>query len=129
MSVAKSIVQSVFALAAIGAVSSPSSARADGPPERPSETTLEGSWTLWPDRDATWADDELVPPPVDLAKLPVHAPTCGWDGLARAKRISVSVPGTVEQYLWDDGAELAAGPRWHRPDTRTKGVSFWSRRL
>ena len=43
------------------------------------------SWKLWLDRKATWIDDTLYPPPVDISVLPVNAPTGGWDALAKGE--------------------------------------------
>lgn len=96
-------------------------------------------WKLWLDRDATWKDDELFLPPVDLAKLPVHAPTIGWDALFgksvaagdvqktmgdRALALDVAVPATVEQYYWDaiSGNKKGAGTSGDY-----QGVSWWGR--
>src|SRR6185437_981692 len=58
------------------------------------EMDLSGlGWRLWLDKDAKWESDELFLPPVDVAKLPVNAPTGGWESLAGGRK--VSVPGTV----------------------------------
>src|SRR5687767_500375 len=64
------------------------------------ETDLPGpGWNLWVDREATWKDDKLFFPVPALETLPVNPPTGGWDALAAAKSVAVSVPGTVEEYL------------------------------
>jgi len=57
-------------------------------------------WTLWLDKEASWEEDELHLPPVDVANLPSRPPTGGWQGVDDG--CAVSVPGTVEEYLWDD---------------------------
>ena len=72
-------------------------------------------WKLWLDRTAPWRDDQLVPPPVDLAKQPVRPPTAGWDALAAQGR-DVAIPGTVEQYTWDQIGDY-------------QGVSWWMRTI
>jgi len=79
-------------------------------------TLTPSGWKLWLDRNATWQNDELFVPPVDIAKLPVNEPGCGWAKLfvkslpeSEAKKIvantdlamNVSVPGTVEEFYWD----------------------------
>jgi len=86
------------------------------------EKKLSGAdWKLWLDQSALWYDDDIYLPPVDISKLPVNLPTCGWDGLSEVKRLSVAVPGTVEEHYW--GAIGGA-----IPDTGGNyvGVSWWS---
>jgi hypothetical protein len=84
-------------------------------------TDLSGNgWRLWLDEQATWQNDELFAPPVDLAKVPVHPPTGGWRRLDAATGIAVSVPTTVEAHLH----------RTHRGgDGDIQGVSWWYRDL
>ncbi|MEI6645657.1 MAG: sugar-binding domain-containing protein [bacterium] len=67
------------------------------------ETRLSGDgWKLWRDEKAEWKSDKLFLPPVDVSKLPVNPPTCGWLAMYAGKEaIAVSVPGTVEEYFWD----------------------------
>ena len=69
------------------------------------EISLSGpGWRLWRDADATWKDDVIVAPPVDLARLPVNPPTGGWATLEKASgAVPCAVPGTVEEYLGDGG--------------------------
>ncbi len=82
------------------------------------ELDLSGNgWKLWPDKQATWAQDELYFPAPDLAKLPVNAPTGGWAVLQSAQGQAVAVPGTVEEYL-----QTVAGP-----EGDLTGVSWWYR--
>ena len=76
-------------------------------------------WTLWRDEKASWENDELFLPPVDLKKVPVQAPTCGWEALSRQEGTSVSVPGTAEEYLGKGTG----------PDSAIKGVTWWVRNL
>lgn len=90
-------------------------------------------WQLWLDRAATWEQDELFAPPVELAKVPVNEPTGGWAALAAAKsdRWDVSVPATVEQYAWDAlAAERRAAGEKAADDPLSGdyvGVSWWWR--
>lgn len=86
-------------------------------------------WSLWRDTEAQWEHDDIFLPPVVLAELPVNPPTGGWQTLSSAKNATaVSVPGTVEEYFWD---EITG-------DTRAdecaivgdyKGVSWWWRTM
>ena len=58
-------------------------------------------WRLWPDTQAEWENDEIfLPEEVDLAVLPVHAPTGGWEALSSKQGIPVTLPASVEQYYW-----------------------------
>ncbi|MCP4245441.1 MAG: beta-galactosidase [bacterium] len=71
-------------------------------------------WMLWLDKQASWEDDELHLPPVEVDSLPSTPPTGGWEVLAGAG-LPVRVPNTVEGYLWDtEGGDY-------------KGVSWWRR--
>lgn len=75
-------------------------------------------WRLWYDASAVWENDTLHFPAPPLDQLPVHAPTGGWDRLARAPdAVAVAVPGTVEQYL----------QRTPGPEGDITGVSWWVR--
>jgi len=58
-------------------------------------------WRLWPDTQAAWKNDTLyLPDDVDLAHMPVNAPTGGWDALSSSQGIGVTLPSTVEQHYW-----------------------------
>lgn len=108
-------------------------------------------WRLWLDRQAEWKSDvlyiqpsavegtRLQIPAVDLAKLPVNAPTCGWDKLFteslpadQAKTVytnaslclDVNVPGTVEEYFWDAVSGKGEG---RNTSGDYVGVSWWGR--
>ena len=84
------------------------------------EVDLSGKgWRLWLDREARWEQEEVVLPPVDVGKLPVRAPTGGWQALESAGVKDVSVPGTVEEYL-----QTVPGPQGD-----IKGVSWWYRTM
>jgi len=85
-------------------------------PKGRQEKDLSGSgWTLSLDPKASWENDELFLPPVDLSKVPTNAPSGGW--LSILSGIPVSVPGTVEEYLG----------KGQGPETQVKGVSWWTR--
>ncbi len=70
-------------------------------------------WTMWLDREASWEDDDLHLPPVDVTKLPAFPPTGGWDVLMQSGR-QVTVPGTVEEYCWDEEGGDYKGVSWWR---------------
>jgi beta-galactosidase len=83
------------------------------------ELNLSGpDWKLWQDKDATWINDELFLPPVNLSRLPVNPPGGGWSVLESGGR-DVSVPGTVEEYLHPGNG----------PAGDFKGVSWWWRTI
>ncbi|MFC1607009.1 glycoside hydrolase family 2 protein [Candidatus Latescibacterota bacterium] len=85
------------------------------------ETELSGDgWRLWLDREADWIDDDIFLPPVDISRLPVNPPTCGWDNIDAVKSKAVSVPGTVEEYCWSANGNLVGRAGDYR------GVSWWS---
>ena len=86
-----------------------------GAPSRRVVDLSGAGWRLWLDRKAAWQEDALLPPPVDIARLPSHAPSGGWESL-RDKPLDVSTPGTVEGYLWDEIGDYV-------------GVSWWSREV
>jgi len=78
----------------------------------------DSSWKMWFDAAAQWTNDDLFLPPVDLAKLPVNAPSCGWERLGSQNATTVSVPGTVEEYL----PPPKSGHGYF-------GVSWWTRNI
>src|ERR1017187_10910198 len=48
-------------------------------------------WRMWPDTEAAWQDDALyLPDEVDLARLPIHPPTSGWQALNAQQGIPVT---------------------------------------
>ncbi|MDP2982887.1 MAG: hypothetical protein Q8O92_06135, partial [Candidatus Latescibacter sp.] len=79
----------------------------------------ERDWGLYRDFTAEWMNDDIYPPPVDIAKLPANSPTCGWDNLKNNFEKIVHLPATVEEYFWGDNTndEGIAGD-W-------RGVSWW----
>ncbi|GAB6012915.1 PA14 domain-containing protein [Viscerimonas tarda] len=79
-------------------------------------------WRLCLDKEASWKNDKLYLPDEakDLSKLPVNAPTGGWNVLNESAGLSVSVPGTVEEYLTTSD--------YPRPENFV-GVSWWFRTL
>lgn len=112
-------------------------------------------WKLWLDREAPYKEDVLhLNPvdaakiregkpdwlePVDVSKLSVAAPTCGWEKLfaesvhwsqagrawkERQLSLDVSVPGTVEQYFFD---AISGNRKGERETGDYKGVSWWGR--
>jgi beta-galactosidase len=76
-------------------------------------------WRLWLDKKAEWMNDAVFMPPVDMQKVPVNPPTCGWDRL-EVLGGRVSVPGTVEEYHWADNGNPVGDAGDYR------GVSWWS---
>jgi len=80
-------------------------------------------WKLWQDKEASWQEDRLYLPQEisDLSLLPVNPPTGGWQILNNSSHgKSVSVPGTVEEYL-----TVSDNPR---PEDFL-GVSWWYRKI
>ena len=57
-------------------------------------------WNITLDRGASWQNDELFLPPVDIKSLPVNEPTGGWKLLDKPDKVGVTLPATVEEYLW-----------------------------
>jgi len=90
------------------------------------EMDLSGpGWSLLRDERAEWKSDELFAPSVDLAKLPVNPPTGGWEQLDKAKALDVSIPGTVEGYLFrHPGLGETKPEKLYSPYF---GVSWWFR--
>lgn len=86
-------------------------------------------WKLWRDKDGQWRKDALYirhdatgtfkrnddaeisdpgkPGKWNLSDLPVIPPTGGWAALDSHVEAEVSVPGTVEQYLWGKDVDPA----------------------
>lgn len=90
------------------------------------ETKLSGgNWNLWIDRGATFFNDDLYLPPVNVSKLPVNPPTIGWDKLHQPSTTKiVAVPGTVEEHYWG-----AIGGAIQDTAGNYVGVSWWSRKF
>ncbi len=90
------------------------------------QLTLSGSgWKLWQDTEATWQNEPLFAPPVNLTEVPVFPPTGGWAALDGENTLDVSVPGTVVEYAFEnpDVDETRASNLYEQ----FLGVSWWSR--
>jgi len=57
-------------------------------------------WMLRLDAEASWTQDPLHLPPVDLEKVATSEPTGGWSALARMPGKRVRLPATVEGHFW-----------------------------
>ena len=57
-------------------------------------------WNITLDTQAQWNSDELYVSPVNIAALPVHQPTGGWQLLDAPQKRNVQLPATVEGELW-----------------------------
>ncbi len=95
-------------------------------------------WRLWVDERAAWREDAIYLPedlPL-LDRLPVNAPTGGWDVLDAAG-IAVTLPGTVEQHCWGKYGSRPYTPEEYRyaaddpvPQNGAYfGVSWWYREI
>lgn len=94
-------------------------------------------WRLWLDREAARKDDTLyLPDEVNLAKLPVNAPTGGWNILNDQQGIKVTLPTTVEEHYWGkfgtrpytkNEAQRGAGTTFQNGNYL--GVSWWWREI
>lgn len=84
---------------------------------------LSGSeWRLWQDKAALWQNDRLYLPDEakELDRLPVNAPTGGWNVLSGDAGLNVHVPGTVEEFC-----TVSAQPQ----PQDNGGVSWWWRTI
>ncbi len=80
-------------------------------------------WFLWRDETADWQNEDLFPPGADLSKIPSHPPTGGWEQLEKEGGTMVTVPGTVEQYLY----RRSAAKNEDKHTEGLVGVSWWHR--
>jgi beta-galactosidase len=79
-------------------------------------------WRLWPDRDATWQDDDIyLPAEVNLSKIKVNPPTGGWKVLDAHEGINVTLPSTVEEHYW---GKFGRRPYTKNEAQRGKGTAF-----
>ena len=95
-------------------------------------------WRLWVDDKAPWMQDTIyLPEDVPaLDKLPVNAPTGGWDVLGE-KGLQVTLPSTVEQHYWGKYMGRPYTPEEYRyaaddpvPQNGAYfGVSWWYREI
>jgi len=76
-------------------------------------------WGLYRDFDAGWIDDELHLPPVDVTRLTVPPPSCGWNSLRANIEKKVTLPATVEEHFWGDNGNTGGVAGDYR------GVSWW----
>ena len=56
------------------------------------------SWNITLDRDASWQNDVLYLPPVDIRALPVNEPTGGWKALEHPDKTGINLPATASGY-------------------------------
>ena len=59
----------------------------------------DNNWSIWLDKKATWINDTLYVPPVDIKKLLVNLPSGGWNELENAGIKKAHLPATAEEYL------------------------------
>jgi hypothetical protein len=97
-----------------------------------SSQNIDQGWRLWLDEKAPWKNDTLyLPEEADLSKLPVNAPTGGWDVLNAQAGIPVSLPDTTEAHYWGKSPNAVADPS--KPsevvnlESPYLGVSWWYR--
>lgn len=92
------LLKCVFIVGGIWSVSALSS-------QERSRVDLSSSWNITLDEKAAWENDHLYIPPVDISKLPVNIPSGGWDLLQKPHVSNVTLPATVEEYLWNRRGE------------------------
>jgi len=93
----------------------------------------DADWRLWADVDAGWKNDKLyLPGEFSIDKLPVNAPTKGWDYLNSSNGINISLPATVEQFFWGELSNNKYSEEYcfEKVDNQVKngnykGVSWW----
>ena len=95
-------------------------------------------WHLWIDEHAEWNDDTIfLPADVHIDKLPVNAPTGGWQVLTPAAGKEIILPTSVEQHFWGKYTHRPYTPEEYRyaADDPTPqngayfGVSWWYRNI
>lgn len=75
-------------------------AHATSPAQRETLDLSGHDWNITLDLDASWENEELHLPPVDVSTLPVRIPSGGWALLEKPQASGVHLPATVEEYLW-----------------------------
>jgi len=60
------------------------------------------NWKIVLDKSASWIQDPLYAPPVDVTKMKINMPTGGWDALNKETGVTTTLPATVEQFFWGD---------------------------
>ncbi len=58
-------------------------------------------WGVFRDFDASWVDDDIFLPPVDVSTLPANPPGNGWDSLRGRIEKTVHLPATIEERFTD----------------------------
>lgn len=58
------------------------------------------NWRLWLDTTRAWLADTLWINPETTSRLPVNAPSCGWQQLERGIGKNIKLPATVEEHFW-----------------------------
>lgn len=103
-----------------------------GPLGRESLDLSGSDWSITLDKEATWQQEMLFLPPVDVSKVPVKLPTGGWSLLSEPDVKGVHLPATVEEYLWGwNGTTFGvtgnySGVSWF--ETRTNVPAEWKGR-
>jgi len=64
----------------------------------------DNNWKIILDKSASWIEDPLYVPPVDVTKMKINLPTGGWDALDKETGVITTLPATVEQFFWGDNA-------------------------
>ncbi|HUZ97494.1 MAG TPA: hypothetical protein VMU57_21525, partial [Edaphobacter sp.] len=128
----------VSALPALAEVAKPETeAHAAAYPENGTLVPDEG-WRLWIDEKAEWKDDTIfLPEDVRLDKLPVNAPTGGWEVLTPSAGKEVLLPTSVEQHFWGKFGQRSYTSEEYRyaaddpiPQNGAYfGVSWWYREI
>lgn len=72
-------------------------------------------WYLWLDKDAQWVNDTLyTPEETDINKIPVNAPTIGWNSLWSQSATEVTLPACVEEFFSQEVNDwLYHGVSWY----------------
>ena len=73
----------------------------------PRSQSLNGTWNLWFDTSADWQHEQIFLHPQDLAEIPVHPPTIGWDEMLKGGE-AFRVPAT-----WDEVYPHRHGVGWY----------------
>jgi len=73
----------------------------------PRSQSLNGTWNLWFDSNADWQHEKLILDPKNLADIPTHEPTIGWDEMLKHGE-SYPVPAT-----WDEVYPRHHGVGWY----------------
>ena len=73
----------------------------------PRSQSLNGTWNLWFDSSADWQHEQIFLHPKNLADIPVHPPTIGWDEMLKSGE-AFRVPAT-----WDEVYPHRHGVGWY----------------